>query len=314
VGTAGDGEEAVSRTVELRPDVVVLDVQMPRVDGLEALRRIMSEAPTPVLMLSTVTRLGAKATIQALELGAVDFLDKSSGENGKDINSLATVLREKVMSTAGALVGRPSSIASHSTPIPSAPRQGNPGYEIVVVGASTGGPRALAELVGRLPADFPAPVVVAQHMPGGFTRLLAERLDRHCALKVIEAEHDQALETGCVYIAPGGNQLTLSRPDGRLRFQVDGAPSSAIYRPSIDLLLRSAIEHAGSRTIGVILTGMGNDGARGLRALRRAGGRTLAESRDTAVIYGMPRAAAPAAEQVLPVGDIAPVLIDLVLG
>ena len=187
----------------------------------------------------------------------------------------------------------------------------NTTYDLVVIGASTGGPRALMEVIGSLPADFGAAVIAAQHMPAGFTRTLAERINRRSPLSVSEAADGSSVLPGQVLIAPGGSQIRLSRESGQLRTRISDTTGRLLHRPSVDLLFRSAAETVGSRAIGVVLTGMGDDGALGLQALRETGARTIAESQETAVIYGMPRAAAPAAEQILPLEDIARALVAL---
>jgi two-component system, chemotaxis family, protein-glutamate methylesterase/glutaminase len=316
VGTAADGTDAVERVKELRPHVVIMDVNMPEMNGLEALRRIMAEAPTRVLMMSTLTREGADTTMKALDLGAVDFIDKSAAGTTMDIYSLGPLLREKVLAVAGATVPPPA--AENEPPAPvrvpepltHSPRE----HDVVLIGASTGGPRALAEVLSRLPEDFPVGVVVAQHMPAGFTLTLAERLNRRCRLHVVEAQDGTPIEPGRVLIAPGGKQITLRRSDRELCVGVDPGPTNLIHRPSVDLLFQSAARLIGARAVGVVLTGMGDDGARGLAELRAAGARTVVESSETAVIYGMPRAAAPSAERILPLREIGPALVEIGMG
>lgn len=337
VGEAATGEEAIALARQLRPDVLILDVDMPEIDGIEALRTIMAEAPTAVLMLSPSTRRGARTALQALEAGAVDFLDRSPGRTEMDIYDLAPQLREKVLAVAGAAMaaadtsagagastaampGADASAGAGTAEIPDspvAPEARSPvsaaqsRYEVVVIGASTGGPRALAEVLAELPPDFPCALVIAQHMPPGFTLTLADRLDRRCALQVREACDGDRIAPGNVLVSPGGAHVEIERRAGRLRLRVDSGPTDLIYRPSVDRLFRSAAEACGPRAVGVVLTGMGDDGSRGLAALRDAGGYTLAESEATAIIFGMPRAAAAAAERVLPLPRIAPFLATL---
>jgi two-component system, chemotaxis family, protein-glutamate methylesterase/glutaminase len=295
VGTAGDGYEGLEKVLDLRPDVVTLDVKMPRMDGLEALQRIMKECPTPVLLLSSLTREGADVTLRGLELGAMDFVDKSSVQGHMNLLGLTDELRAKVR----ALASVPRSRLAPLPPVP-APRlaipAAHPGRraEVVAIGTSTGGPPALQAIIPRLPSDLPAAVLVVQHMPVGFTRSLAERLDQRSALPVREAEDGESVEPGAVLIAPAGRHLKVRQRGGQVQVQLDEEPRSALHRPSVDVLMASVARAYGQRAVGVVLTGMGTDGVEGLRAIRDAGGRTLAESEESCVIYGMPKAAAEA--------------------
>lgn len=312
-GAARDGEEALRLVRELRPDLVILDVDMPRVDGLAALERIMREAPTPVLVLSSHTRDGAEVTLRALEAGAVDFLDKTGAGTTMDIHGLAPLLREKVRAALGARTALPAAepIVDVGTGARVSPPAEPGRLEVVAIGASTGGPRALGEVIPRLPAGLAAGIVVAQHMPPGFTETLAERLDRRSALRVTEAADGDAVAPGTVLIAPGGSQMRVVRDGGGgLRVRV-GGDEGLLHRPSVDVLLSSAASVTGPRCAGVVLTGMGSDGADGMARIRRAGGRTVVESAETAVIDGMPAAARAVAEMDLPVGRIAEALAAL---
>lgn len=316
VGVARDGEEALRQVRELRPDLVIMDVEMPELDGIGALERIMRECPTPVLLLSSHTRDGADVTLRALEAGAVDFVDKTgAGTAMMDIHALAPVLREKVEAV---LRARTATLEAAPTPAPdarqapaSAPAATPGRYEVVALGSSTGGPRALAELVPSLPAGFAAAVVIAQHMPHGFTETLAERLDRRGRLPVAEARDGDAVLPGHVLIAPGGRQLRVERKGDGLVARVydDG---TCLHRPSVDRLFESVAKAAGAAAVGVVLTGMGSDGAAGLARIRRAGGRGLVESARTAVIDGMPAAARPSAERDVPLHEMAAVLTSIV--
>jgi two-component system, chemotaxis family, protein-glutamate methylesterase/glutaminase len=319
VGTASNGEEAVELACKLRPDVIVMDVNMPQMDGLQALRHVMTACPTPVLMMSTLTRAGAAITIEALELGAVDFIDKSQAGTVMDIYQLAPELRDKVLAVARAEVApRPEAAeepaAEGYTAEAARPLRAARPVELVAIGASTGGPRALSEILPKLPAQLGAGVVVAQHMPPGFTATLAERLDERSALRIREARDGDAVEDGLALIAPGGMQMEVERRRGDLIVRVAPGPASLLHHPSVDRLFESVARVVGTRAVGVVLTGMGQDGASGLQALHHAGARTLVESPQTAVIYGMPRAARPAAEQTLPLPLIAPALIELCAG
>lgn len=309
VGTAGTGEEAVARACELRPDLIILDVDMPGMNGLAALERIMSTCPVPVLLLSSLARAGADVTLRALEAGAVDFLDKSGAGSPMEIHALAPVLREKVTAILGAPRGEARAVVADpprvEPVVPAPPLEGARPYEVVAIGASTGGPRALAEVIPALPARLGAAVVVAQHMPAGFTATLAERLDRRSPLPVREARNGDELRQGEVLVAPGGMQITVERAaDGTLRVRV-WEDRTQILRPCVDTLFASVVRACGPRSVGVVLTGMGSDGAQGLRQIRAVGGRTLVESAETAVIDGMTAAARPFAERVLPLGAVA---------
>jgi two-component system, chemotaxis family, protein-glutamate methylesterase/glutaminase len=316
VGSAANGEDAVKLACELRPDVIVMDVNMPRMDGLEALEKIMSSCPTRVLMMSTLTQEGAAITVRALELGAIDFVDKTAAGTAMDIYALAPVLRDKVLTIARAEIAEREEVADApeaGSPYPSSPESvpAASSIEIVAIGASTGGPRALTEILPRLPRDLGASVLVAQHMPPGFTATLAERLNERSALDVVEGRDGDALEPGRAYIAPGGMHMQVLRAGSQRVIRITASTSALLHHPSVDLLFDSVAAVAGARAIGVVLTGMGQDGAAGLARLRVAGARTIAESARTAVIDGMPGAARPAAEFVLPLPRIAPCIVEL---
>jgi two-component system, chemotaxis family, protein-glutamate methylesterase/glutaminase len=318
VGSACDGREAVEAVTRLRPDVVVLDILMPEVDGLEAIREIMRVAPTPILVLSTETRPGTEVTLRALDLGAVDFISKSAAGTRMDIYDLAPILREKVLALAGSRVpplGQPAREArrdaARKASTAGAALSPAATYEIVVVGASTGGPRAINTLLSALPASFPAGILVAQHMPAGFTATLAQRLDRHCRIRVREAADGTPVKPGVALLGVGGRHLEVERQRDGLVARVRHGDGDSLHRPSVDLLFTSAVQAAGGRVVGIVLTGMGQDGAVGLAAIRDTGGRTLVENEDTAVIFGMPRAASPAAEQILPLQEIPAALVQL---
>jgi two-component system, chemotaxis family, protein-glutamate methylesterase/glutaminase len=311
VGVAENGREAVALTARLRPDVVLMDVNMPEMDGLEALRHIMAETPTPVLLLSNQTQAGADVTLQGLELGAVDFLDKSSVGGSLDLYDLAPRLIQKIQALRGADPRR--TLVERQSPArpPRRPAARDCPYEVVAIGTSTGGPRALSALIPALPARFGAGVVVAQHMPEGFTETLAQRLDRRSEVEVREARDGDVVAPGLVLILPGRQDGHLRREGGELRIRFDADTEHRPYLPSVNRLLSSAARAAGKNAIGVVLTGMGADGAIGLRELRKAGGRTVAESAETAVIDGMPAAARPHAERVLRLEEVARYLAEL---
>jgi two-component system chemotaxis response regulator CheB len=265
---------------------------MPRMDGLEALERIMAEHPVPVLLLSSHTHEGADVTLRGLELGALDFVDKSS-VGSMNILSLDEELRAKIKALArippSRFLPRPS-----EAPIPAPPKRRARGADVVVIAASTGGPPALQTIIPRLPSRMASAVLVVQHMPVGFTRSLAERLAARSELPVREAVDGEPVLPGQVLIAPAGLHMKVRKRGERVKVWLDEEPRAALHRPSADVLMGSVAKVYGARALGVILTGMGSDGVEGLRAIRAAGGATLAESEETCIIYGMPRAASEA--------------------
>jgi two-component system chemotaxis response regulator CheB len=289
VGFAADGREGVEKARVLQPDVVTLDVQMPRMGGLEALQQIMLENPVPVLLLSSFTREGGDVTLRGLELGAMDFVDKSTVQGQMNLLSLAQELRAKIRALAGVPRGRLVRVPTELKPAAAAPHAR--GADVVVIGTSTGGPPALQAVIPRLPADLASAILVVQHMPLGFTRSLADRLAARSALRVLEAEDGAAIRPGQVLIAPAGRHMKVRKRGSGVRVWLDDEPAAALHRPSVDVLMASVAKVYGRRVLGVVLTGMGSDGVEGLRAIRSSGGRTLAESEETCVIYGMPKAA-----------------------
>ncbi|GLC26473.1 chemotaxis-specific protein-glutamate methyltransferase CheB [Roseisolibacter agri] len=292
VGTARDGEEALRLVHALRPDVVTLDVAMPGLDGLQVLGYVMSETPRPVVVLSGLGEDGL--ALRALELGAVDFVPKPSGPISLDVVAVRDRLHDALRAAAVADVSRLDVVAraaQERAPSP-APAAAAPAERAVVVAASTGGPNALTQLLPRLPRTLGAAVLVAQHMPAGFTESLARRLAARSALPVLEAEHDAPVLAEHVYVAPGGRHLRVLRDAaGVVRLSLDDGPAVWGVRPSADLLFASAASTFGGATLGVVLTGMGRDGADGLLAVRRAGGRAIVQARETAVVPGMPDSA-----------------------
>jgi two-component system chemotaxis response regulator CheB len=286
VGFAADGEEGLAKARELKPDVVTLDVRMPRLGGLETLERLMAEQPVPVLLMSTLTQEGAEVTLRGLELGAMDFVDKSAVQP-MSMLSLAEELVAKIRALGSARVRvRRKPARASAREARDAPRA-----ECVVIAASTGGPAALQAVVSGLPAGFPASVLVVQHIPRGFTKPLSERLDARSAIPVREARDGEAVLPGTVLVAPAGIHTRLVRRRSAVEVALDEEPRDALHRPSANVLMVSAAEVYGAQALGVVLTGMGADGTEGLRAIRDKGGLTLAESEETCVIYGMPKAA-----------------------
>jgi two-component system chemotaxis response regulator CheB len=306
VGSARDGQEALELIERFTPDVITLDVEMPRLDGLSTLRKIMAAHPRPVIMLSSLTTEGASETIQALTLGAVDFVSKPN--NKANVSAVMEEVAEKIRRAVQARV-RPVLI-----PLADAqPQRSNHGNKptrallrqdrIVVIGSSTGGPRALNVVIPELPGNLPAAVLVVQHMPAGFTHSLAERLDSISALKVQEAEPGDRPEIGKVLLAPGGFHMTLN-DNGEVALNQN--PPVHGVRPAIDVTMASVVKYFGAAVIGVILTGMGNDGTNGCSLIHNVGGRVIAEAESTCVVYGMPRSVAEAhlADEIVPISEI----------
>ena len=295
VGTAVDGQDGYEKVLALRPDVVTLDVKMPRMGGLEALSRIMADCPTPVLLLSSLTSEGGDVTLRGLELGAMDFVDKSSVQGHMNLLSLSEELQAKVRALASVPRGRlvPGGRALLPVAKPPAPVVARRAViaDVVVIGTSTGGPPALQALIPRFPEGLGSAILVVQHMPVGFTRSLAERLDARSVLRVREAQDDEPVMPGVVLVAPAGVHMKVRRRGAQVRVWLDEEPRGTLHRPSVDVLMTSVAKVYGSKTLGVVLTGMGSDGVEGLRAIRQAGGRTMAESEESCVIYGMPKAA-----------------------
>ncbi|WKW11990.1 chemotaxis-specific protein-glutamate methyltransferase CheB [Pseudogemmatithrix spongiicola] len=314
VGTARDGVEALRLVHALDPDIVTLDIEMPGVDGLHALGYIMSECPRPVVMVSGATRRGAvDLTIRAFELGAVEFVRKPDERSHDGWVSVAPRLRDALRAASSANMGLPLLVRPR-VPGVKAPRRLHAATEVVVIAASTGGPRALAELVPGLDPALDAAVVIAQHMPAGFTAGLARRLDQLSPLPVREAQSGEPLLAGTVYVAPGGRHLVLEREEGGARLSLRDEPAEHGVRPAADPLFRSAAAVFGPRALGVVLTGMGRDGSEGLQAIVRAGGRGLVQDRATSAVYGMPaqaKATVPADAE-LPLGAMAAAIGRLV--
>ena len=309
VGTAPDPHVAREKIKSLNPDVVTLDVEMPRMDGLTFLRKIMSLRPMPVVMISTLTQAGAEVTLEALEIGAVDFIAKPVTDVASAMGELAADMQGKVKAAArsSARVRRPhQSMVRQPRPL-----LNRSTGKIVCIGASTGGVEALKEILMRLPADCP-PILVTQHMPATFTPAFARRLDHECPMAVSEAIHGQRIEAGHAYIAPGGYHLELVRSGSNFACSVHDGPAVSGHRPSADVLFRSAARIAGSISIGVILTGMGKDGADGLLDLRQAGATTLGQDEASSLIYGMPRVAFErgAVIRQLPLTEIADAIVE----
>jgi two-component system chemotaxis response regulator CheB len=296
IDTAANGREAVAKAADLKPDVITMDVEMPEMNGIEALRQIHATSSIPIIMVSAQTEAGAKITIQALQSGAVDFIPKAGGFEQ---------LHEKLHAVAGAARARLSpgfARAARPAPRRALPiRVTPPRPKVVVIGSSTGGPRALHQVLERLPARFPAPIVIAQHMPPQFTAAMAKWLTEVCAVKVVEAADEMILSPGVAYVGPGGMQFRIA--NGRAK--VAAAQGESLYKPSVDVLAASAAAY-GAHVLAVMLTGMGNDGAKGFFKLKEGGAYVMAQDQASSAVWGMPRAVAESgcADEILSVGDI----------
>ncbi len=305
IDTASDGEEAAQKTAQLRPDVLVLDMNMARFDGLHAVRRIMQERPTPIVILSAVGHTDLSPVVEALRLGAYDYLTKPTSATSTHVRRVDQALIQKVKEAARVeqaerKVGRARvNQAPHTfaDPLP---------YDVIAIGASTGGPGALDELLARLPGNMAVPVLIAQHMPPQFVRPFAERLNELTPLRVVVGQDQQLVQPGTVVVAPGDGNLVVQRRGMHVVLGFTPERFPAYNHPSVDALLGSVAEVYGARAIGVVLTGMGRDGTNGLGAIYRAGGFTIAQDQASSVVYGMPRAAAEVGcvRQVLPLAEI----------
>lgn len=342
--TASNGEEAIEMVRRHDPDVITMDVEMPRMDGLTALQRIMSEMPCPVIMVSSLTREGADTTLRALELGALDYIPKLSSGALPDLAKLDAELCSKVKTLArrkafmrlvfsrnkpqtngcrprptlspAPVAASASTAASASAagtaltaaaarPLPQV--SGRQMYDAVAIGVSTGGPPAVQKVLSCLPENFPVPILIAQHMPAAFTGPFAKRLDAQCAISVKEAEAIERLKGGTAYICPGGKHLRLETRGGMLTGVVTEEPKEALYKPSANVLMETAAIALGKRALGVILTGMGSDGLEGTKVLKEKGGRAIAQSEASCVVYGMPKAIVDAklADEIVDIEDMA---------
>jgi two-component system chemotaxis response regulator CheB len=337
VGSARDGLDAMDKIAQLDPDIVTLDVEMPRLDGLGALKRIMAETPRAVLMVSSLTQEGAQATLEALALGALDFIPKESSLASTSILQIQQDLQEKVRKLArspkfrrnrGSAPAAYAAPAPAAAPIPGAPPQplpppppatqtvsrlgalAGPRAELLAIGCSTGGPKALQDMLPGLPKTLPVPCLIVQHMPGTFTKAFAERLNGLCQVEVREAAHGEPALPGCVYIAPGGLHMFYRQRGSGGIIELGSEPAASLHRPSVDVLFQSIADNCNRQVLAMILTGMGADGSRGMAALKAKGAHTLAEAEESCVVYGMPRAAFErgCVDQVAPLQDMAGIL------
>ncbi|MGK5510588.1 protein-glutamate methylesterase/protein-glutamine glutaminase [Brevibacillus formosus] len=338
IDRAKNGLECIEKCKELAPDVLTLDIEMPVMNGLDALEKLMNECPVPIVMLSSLTKEGAEATIHALELGAFDFVTKPSGPISLDIHKVGDRLIERVKAAAASKirlkkqmprVAKPVSSESKAAPvtpaspvirtkIPSPPvvmrSQVGGKPRLVVLGTSTGGPKALQSVLTAIPANFPAPIAIVQHMPAGFTKSLANRLDSLCQIRVTEVADGEYLENGTAYIAPGGFHFEVRQVNGRLQAHLHQEEPRGGHRPSVDILFESVSQLTNVDKWAIIMTGMGNDGTKGLKLMKELGQVTsIIEDESSCVVYGMPRAAIQAglADNVAPLEKIPELLCKL---
>ncbi|MDR1243489.1 MAG: chemotaxis response regulator protein-glutamate methylesterase [Deltaproteobacteria bacterium] len=340
VGSAKDGLEALDLIPKLEPDVVTLDIEMPRMDGLTTLQHIMQDSPRPVLMVSAISKEGAEVTLKAMEYGAMDYLAKPDSVMSLNSAAVEQELIDKVKAVAkrkGFVARKPMKIpfvppkAAAPAPKPSAASYASPApapvradikiiprptgksqiRDLIAIGVSTGGPPAVQKILTALPGDLPAPIIIAQHMPASFTRPFAERLDSMCQIRVKEAEDGERVRDGVAYVAPGGRHMRISIKLANRTLHISDEPKAAFYRPSANELIGSAGEALGRRALGVMLTGMGSDGIEGVKILKANGGKMLAQSEATCVVYGMPKAVIDAnlADEILDIDDMAEAIV-----
>ena len=313
VGTAMDGAFALKKIEELRPDVVTLDLEMPRMDGMETLRLIMKSAPVPVILFSTHSKEGAYTTFKALALGAVDFVAKPQDAAIGHLDTIADQLIEKIKVAKRGRAPLPAPLLAEA-PVELGKKAlpGLPPNRIIAIGISTGGPNALQFLLSQLPADFPSAILIVQHMPEGFTEMFAKRLDECSALDVQEARSGDLILAGRVLLCPGNRHMMVRRmPRGDMVVLNDSAPVNG-HRPSVDVLFHSVAQEFSLISVGILMTGMGDDGAMGLGAIKAAGGMTIAQSEESCIVSGMPRAAIAKgyANRIIPLDALAAHLIS----
>jgi len=314
IETAANGEMALNKLTRMRPDVITMDLEMPGMGGLESIRKIMSTRPTPIVVISAAARRSARLSLQAIELGAIDVVEKPGRSDSGDLAQIKAVLAYTVKNAARVKFPDNAVSAPGAERVAVRGQSGGAGrFDLVALGASTGGPIAIKQVLMSLPHDFPVGIAIVQHMPAGFTTAYAERLNSLCSLAVREASDGAELEPGTVSIAPGNVHLRAGRRNGRPVAVLDHSEKVDNHRPSVDVLMASLAEGFGRRGLGVIMTGMGRDGVRGMRRLHEAGGHVIAQDEASSVIYGMNRAVIQehAFDEIVALNEIAPRLIDL---
>ncbi|MFV1984954.1 MAG: chemotaxis response regulator protein-glutamate methylesterase [Thiohalomonadales bacterium] len=310
VGFAVDGKDAISKVKELKPNVVTMDIEMPLMDGITATREIMSQCPLPILMFSSLTTDGAKATLDALEAGAVDFLPKRFEDISKDRNEAKKLLCERVKAVVRSrpkVTTKPKNDISVTTKQNKTKKINKPGnIKLLAIGTSTGGPVALQKVLTQLPANFPVPIILVQHMPSTFTLAFSQRLDKLCAIHVKQADDGDDLQPGTAYLAPGGKQMLLTGSNARPKIKIRDGDQGLTYKPSVDVTFASVAGIYPAETLAIILTGMGADGRKGSVLLNQKGSTIWAQDEASCVVYGMPAAVAEAGilDKVLSLSDI----------
>ena len=325
IGDAANGQEAIDRAAELKPDVITMDIEMPVMDGIKATQKIMSTNPVPIVMFSSLTTEGAKATLEALEAGALDFLPKRFEDISQDREEAKKLLCQRVRTIAQKKHTlrklAPVSSVTSSTPKATAPVKRTPvsitksgGIDLVAIGTSTGGPLALQNVLVNLPADFSKPIVMIQHMPATFTPAFAKRLDQLCKITVKEAQNGDKLQPGVALLAPGGKQMLVDGRAGNATVRVIDSEPSLTYKPSVDITFRSISKVYPAKTLAIVLTGMGADGREGARTLKAQGSEIWAQDEASCVVYGMPAAIVEGglADKVLDINDFSQAIIKRV--
>jgi two-component system chemotaxis response regulator CheB len=312
VGYGKNGVEAVDMAASLKPDIITLDVEMPQMDGITALELIMKNSPTPVIMVSSLTQEGADTTLKALDRGAVDFIPKEKSYGSVGILKISNELKNKVRRFAGdkGIIHRlrpATAPAALRHPAVVKKTASSTHKKIVALGTSTGGPQSLQRVIPLLPGELGVPVVIVQHMPPSFTQSLAARLNSLSKLNVVEAQGGETLKPNCVYIAKGGKQMTIKRSGGSASIVVSDEDPKLLHNPSVDVMIDSVAENFGSDALGVIMTGMGNDGTKGLKKLKEKGGFVISQDESSCIVYGMPRSVVEAgiADEIVPLDELA---------
>ncbi len=329
VGAARDGVEGVEMAISLAPDVITMDIEMPKMNGLEATEAIMEKMPTPIIVVSSLTKEGAKATFEALDRGALDYISKNLVSSALDMMKVQDELIGKIKAVAISgkkllRMRRPEAVAhvrmpSHAAPPPPvAPvKKGFATQKVgfVAIGASTGGPRAIQEVLTHLSTDITIPFLVSVHMPKAFTGAFAERLNGLCGFNVKEISDGEPIRDGYVYLSPGGTQTRVKRKGlTDFKFELGDYPATSLYRPSVDIAMASVADSYHGRSLGVILTGMGHDGLEGMKLIKARGGRTIAQSENTCTVYGMPKAVIEngLADKIVPLTSIAAEILNMI--